>query len=262
MRNILTIICLFLVFTAWAQGPISGFMSGRGHTDFALNYGYESYNTYKFGDDAQNIETITRSLSLFIEKGLTDTMSLVFTVPYLVVDSDNRGVQDGILALKYRNSYKRALHSQRSYITSVGLSTPLSGYPTDTERPIGVRATVFQGRFLGQFQWDSGLFLHLQSGFDFRISPDAQTALPIVARIGWAGRRIYLETWWELQHAFNSGVDQQIAGGAGSSWRRIGGTFYYALHPKFGVLIGGAHFLNGRNIGLAGRLNFGVVYKQ
>ena len=261
MREFFLFSLLLTTNSLLAQGPISGFMPGRGHTDIALSYSYESYDTYKFGNESQDISTITRSASLFLERGLTDTMSLVFTLPYLVVDHQNRGFQDGILVLKYRNAHQKPANGQRSWITSVGVSTPLSAYPVDTERPIGIRATVFQGRFLIQQQWNMGLFLHLQTGFDFRIIPDAQAALPVVARIGWAGRRLYLESWMEWQHAFQPGVDERIGAGTGSSWQRIGGTIYYALHPQLGVLVGGAKFLNGRNIGLANRVNVGVVYK-
>ena len=261
MRIILGLSLLLKASLLLGQGPISGFLPGKKHTDFAINYGFESYDTYKFGGEARAADVDTKSWSLYIERGVSDSSSLVFTVPYMMIDAENKGIQDAILAFKFRNSYKQKERMQRSLLTSVGISTPLSAYPIETENPIGIRATVFQGRFLGQYQWWSGVFFHLQSGFDFRIIPDAQTSIPVVARIGWAGRHLYLEAWSEWQHAFKAGVDQQIGAGSGSDWWRIGGTIYYPISPSFGVFVGGAQFIRGRNIGLASRLNFGMVYK-
>lgn len=252
----------FMSFVSlFGQGPISGFMAGRGHTDFALNYSFESYNFYFFGEEKRDRRNETKSVNLFIEHGFSDTFGLVVTLPYIWIDDINRGLQDGSLFVKYRNQKKRYAHGSLSFITALGISFPISSYPKDTENPIGERATLFQGRFLGQFNFDSGLFIHAQSGLNFRLFPDAQTSIPILLRMGFGGKNIFAEAWMEFFNTLNAGVDTQVFGGSGSTWTKIGGTLYYSLKPNFGLFLSGSQFLSGKNIGIASRVNAGAVYK-
>ncbi len=245
-----------------AQGPISGFMPQPKATDIALSYSTESFNSYLFGTEEERERLTTESLNLFIEHGFTDTVSLVINIPYLWIDETNRGLQDGGVFLKYRNQYKEYTAGYLNLLTSVGLSAPMSGYPKDTETPIGQRAITFQGRFSGQYVSYSGFFFQLQSGVDFRIVEELQSAIPILFRAGYGATRYYVEGWMESYNTLNSGVDTQISGGAGSDWLRIGGTVYIPVVPSFGIVLGGARTLSGRNIGLSTRWNVGGVYRM
>jgi len=254
----------FLLLTAcplFAQGPISGFMPERGRMDAALGYAYEQYDQYYFGEELQEASNITRAYNLFLEYGFSDTFSIVANIPYLWIDQTNRGLQDASLAIKYRNTHKQHPRGSHSIITSAGIRFPVSTYPTGTENPIGEGATVFQGRLVGQYNWNNGMFLHLQSGLDLEVVPQSQISLPLLLRGGWGLTRWYFEIWLENRHTFDAGVDEQIGAGAGSSWLRFGGALYYAVGPKFGLLLGGARFISGRNIGMANRINTGLVYK-
>ncbi|MCO6480641.1 MAG: hypothetical protein J5I94_28630 [Phaeodactylibacter sp.] len=244
-----------------AQGPISGFMPGRGVTDIAWGYSTESFSSYQFGDEKRSSRLTTESLNLFIEHGFTDTLSLVANIPYLWIDEENRGLQDGGLFIKYRNQYKEYTSGYLNLITSVGLSFPLSGYPKDTETPIGLRAINFQVRFQAQYVSFSGLFFQLQSGLDFQFLEELRPAVPILFRTGYGARRYYVEAWAESYNTLNSGVDTQVSGGSGAQWFRIGGTLYVPLAAGFGIVAGGSRILSGRNIGLSTRWNAGVVYR-
>lgn len=256
-------VCLALsaCSSLWGQGPISGFLPGRKHTDFAMTYTHEQFRFYFFGDQRTWRPVTTRSANLFLEHGFSDSMSIVITAPYRWIDPVNRGVQDGIFALKYRNHYRRHPWGSSTFLTSVGLSLPLSRYPVATANPIGVRATTFQGRVVSQWQYASGVFLHIQTGLDFRIIPTAQAAVPLLGRLGWAGNHWFLEGWTEFFHTFSSGIDTQVSEGAGSRWWRLGGTLYYGFSPDFGVVVHASRFFNGRNIGQATQLSAGIVYK-
>lgn len=257
---VLCLLCLAECLVA--QGPISGFLPGKGNTDIALAYSYESFDEFFFGANKESSNTIiTRSVNLFIEHGFEDSISVVVNLPFLWIDDVNSGLQDGSIFLKYRN--KRVQDEKRSLdlITAVGLSLPLSSYPVDTETPIGLRATVFQGRFLAQYKFNFGFFLHLQTGVDFRISPTSQTSIPVLARIGLGSRKWYIDFWAEYYHTFNSFAVNQFTTGEGSRWLRAGGTLFYNISSTYGVFIGGAQIFGGRNIGLASRLNIGIAYK-
>lgn len=244
-----------------AQGPISGFMPGRKVMDVAVSYSSESYSTYLFGEEKTTLANTIQSYSLFIERGISDSFSLVLSLPYLWIDEENRGLQDANLFIKYRNEHKSFSKGELSFITAVGLSFPASAYPNQTETPIGERATVFQGRFLAQYKFHMGLFLHVQSGINFRLIPTAQSSIPVLFRMGFGGRRFYVDGWLEYLSTFNAGVDDQIFGGAGSKWVKIGGTLYYPITPLFGAFVGASQTLSGKNIGLASRWNTGMVYK-
>ncbi|GJM31817.1 MAG: hypothetical protein DHS20C18_08180 [Saprospiraceae bacterium] len=236
-------------------------MPNPGQTDIALSYSGERFDTYIFGMDKQDVSLRTLSYSLFLEHGLSQRSSVVVSVPYLSIDDENQGLQDASLFLKYRNQYQSNDNGTFSIITAVGLSFPLSQYPVDTQNPIGQRATIFGGRLLAQYNFNSGLFLHLQSGFDFRVIPEPQSAIPVLFRLGYGAPWFYIDGWLEYFHAFSSAVDTNIGAGSGSRWLRTGGTFYVPIKPYFGVFIGGALVLSGQNIGLSRRWNVGGVLK-
>lgn len=263
LKSLLFIPFFFLVnYTVLlSQGPISGFMPGGATTDVAFSYSNESYNSYFFGKEEQNISNEVSSISLFLEHGINDSFSLVLTVPYLWIDEVNKGIQDGIVAIKYRNQYKRFRASSLSMITSVGVSFPMSGYPRATDNPIGIRATTFQGRFQIQHQFDFGFFYNIQSGIDFRLIPSALSSVPVLFRAGFGGKHFYVDGWLELFNTFNAGVDTQLLDGSGSNWAKVGGTFFYPVTSSFGLFIGGAYLLSGTNIGKAVRFNTGFTYK-
>ena len=244
-----------------AQGPISGFMQPDGTTDIAISYSGESYSSYFFGQEERAISNEISAIGLFIEHAVHDSFALVFTLPYLRIDEENKGIQDGILAIKYRNQYQQNPGNTLSMITSVGVSFPMSGYPNDSENPIGARATTFQGRFLVQQQFNFGFFYQIQTGIDFRLIPNALTSLPILFRAGYGARKFYADAWLEIYRSFNAGVDESLQGGAGSSWVKIGATVFYPISPKFGSFVGIAQFLSAENVGLSTRWNAGFTYK-
>lgn len=252
---------LFLPVSLFSQGPITGFMPGGKGTDLALTYSFEQYEEYFFGRERQAIDYRVQSINLFIEHGITDSLSVVINLPYLRTDEQNKGLQDGALWIKYRNDQKSYASGSLTQITAVGVSFPLSRYPVLTDNPIGLRNTILQGRYLGQYQFSNGAFLHLQTGLDFYISPNNQTALPVLIRSGWGNASFYFDAWLEYYHTFSSGTDLQIQGGQGSSWWRTGGVLYYAVSQDFGLFLGGAYILKGRNIGQSTRVNTGLVYK-
>ncbi|MEN0002630.1 MAG: transporter [Bacteroidota bacterium] len=236
-------------------------MPGRKVTDFALNYGYESYDQYFFGSEKQAASNTIQSLSLFIEHGISNRASVVFTVPYIWIDSENEGIQDAILAIKYRNQRKTYDNGNLNFITSIGLSVPASAYDAETDNPIGNRNFTFQGRFLMQYNFNYGFFIHLQSGIDFQFAPVSRSALPLLFRTGFGAKYFYVDGWIEYFTTFNAGADTQLTGGSGSQWWRLGLTGYAPIYKGLGAFVGWAYIPTGKNIGQSHRLNTGIVYK-
>jgi len=251
-----------------AQGPFDGWMKGPNQTDFALSFNRETYSNYAFGDDVRLEENEIQSASIFLEHGLSDTLDLIVTIPYLRTPSCpncndyNQGVQDAIVALKYRFSKIKKKDGYLKSFTAIGLSFPASNYIDSLERPIGARNTSFLGRYYVQKDFNNGLFLQIQTGVDVRFIPSALTSMPIIGKFGLAGEKIFLEGWGEYFFTFNSGVDTQISGGAGSKWLKLGATIYYPVKPNFGVYIKAAFIPIGENIGLSSTFGFGAAYRM
>ncbi|PSR11062.1 MAG: hypothetical protein DA408_19935 [Bacteroidetes bacterium] len=257
---------LFLFFYchgAKAQGPISGFMPRPGQLDAAYTYSQEQYDQFFNADgDLQNRRLTARSSNLFLEYGADAKTALVATASYLDHDQLNRGWQDASLWLKYRNERTEQPLGFHNLITAVGLSFPLSNYPTDNPAAIGRRAATFHGRLLWQYEARYGWFVHVQSGLDFQFSPVAQAAIPILVRGGIGTSRYYVDAWVEHYQSLNGNPDNgNLAAGTGSTWTRTGGTCYVPVTPFFGAFVGGAFILGGRNIGKATRWNVGGVFR-
>ncbi len=255
-------ICCFYFPHLFAQGPISGFMPQRGELAVALAYSYESFDRYFQAEGAIDRDLIIRSYNAYVEYGINEYSSLVGTLPYIYTTGDNRGLQDASLWLKYRSSYAEVPTGTSSFITAVGLSVPVSNYPTEGEGAIGQRATIFQGRLVYQFNHESGWFISGQSGLDFQLAPESVAVWPLLIRTGFGARYFYLEGWLELVRSLdNSDAMATAIANAASSWTRTGGTLYVPITPWLGVVGGGAYVLSGEFIGQATRWNLGMVWK-
>jgi hypothetical protein len=252
-----------LLFTspAWAQGPISGFMLEKGTHDFAVSVATDHFDTYVFGEEERAQSLTTQSLSLYYEYGLSSKASLVFTAPYLCIDETNAGLQDGSLFVKIRNRHTQTTVGHLNFITALGITTPLSGYTTDTNTPIGNGAFSFQGRYGVQYNSNDGYFIQLQSGLDFRLLETLQTSMPVLLRTGFGARHYFVEGWLEWFNTFSNGVDQNISGRTGSDWWRVGGSFYVPVYSGLGIVGGYAKIFAGKNIGLSSRFHAGLVYR-
>lgn len=250
-----------------AQGPFDGWMKGKNKTDFALSFNQESYGTYAFGKERRDEKNSIQSASLFLEHGFSDSISLVLSIPYLRTpscencDDYNQGIQDAIVALKYRFSKTKKDNGYLKSFTAIGLSFPASNYSDSLARPIGARNTSFLGRYYAQKDFNNGLFLQFQTGVDVRFIPSALTSLPLMTKFGFAGRKIFLEGFAEYFYTFSGGTDTQISGGSGSIWLKVGGTLYYSIQPNFGVYVKASFIPDGENIGLSSTYGFGAAYR-
>lgn len=262
-RCIILGICLVSILTLYGQGPINGFMPKPGQVDVAFTYSQENFDQFFDGEGEKiNREIDAISYNLFVEYGADERTALIFTAPYIINDDENRGWQDAGLWLKYRNDRTENPKGYHNYITAIGLGFPLSGYANDNPQAIGRRATSFQGRFGWQYDAKYGWFVQVQSGFDFQLTPTAQVAVPLLVR-GGLGTRLYYFDFWMEQYLSLQGnnTDNNLAVGTGSTWTRMGGTFYVPVRRWLGVFTGGALVLGGKNIGQSTRWNIGVVFR-
>ncbi|MEZ4981077.1 MAG: hypothetical protein R2769_05710 [Saprospiraceae bacterium] len=209
-------VLLFLNNLSLAQGPLDGYFKGAGHIDFALSGSVETSDIYYFGDQRQDLKNRFESLNLFADWGISDSLDLVFTLPYLrtpkcdTCSDFNQGFQDASLFAKFKLFKKEKPDARFKLLGALGGTLPVSNYQTGIERPIGIGATVLQAKGIAQYEWYSGPFVHLQSGVEMRISPDFLTSIPVLLRLGYAGKFIFAEAWFEYFQSINSGVDQTV----------------------------------------------------
>lgn len=257
------LILLFLFpFFLYGQGPISGFRAPEGEIAVALTYSTESFDTYLQPTGNEDRELTAVSYNLFMEAATGSRTSVVLTLPYVETDATNRGLQDASVWLKYLNFQKINRLKTTNVFTAVGLTFPIGNYPTDNPAAIGQQATVFQGRLAYQLRHESGWFINAISGIDFQIAPDSRAAWPLLLRGGFGGPWLYVEAWYELMQSLEAGTSGSTSlAGTGSSWNRVGTTFYVPIRPWVGVTLGGAWILSGEFIGQSSRLNFGTVFK-
>jgi hypothetical protein len=246
-----------------AQGPIGGFPVPVGEVVLAPTYSIERYERYHgAGGVLEDREVETTSYSLFLEAGLNERTALVATLPYLMTNDRPGSLQDASVWIKYTNLDQRAKRGAHRVFTAVGLSFPVGNYETTGIAALGQRATVFQGRLVYQYQFDSGFFVHAQSGIDVQFAPESRSTWPLLLRTGYGTRYFYVEGWLEFITALEAGSAVQTAtAGVGSSWRRAGATLYVPIREWIGVVAGGAWVLGGEFIGRSRRGNVGVVVK-
>ena len=258
--------CILLLLTSTlmltAQGPVSGFPTPKGEVAIALNYGFESYDTYLNPDGNENRELQATSYNLFIEAGTGKQTSLILSLPYVETNAQNSSLQDASLWLKYQNIDSRKGRGRNWLFTAIGATFPIGDYPIDGPFAIGQQAFTMQGRLVYQYQHDDGWFLSAQSGIDFQLSPDSRAIWPVLFRSGYGGPWFYVEGWLEFVSALdNTQAERTALAGTGSSWTRAGTTFYVPIQPWVGVFVGGAWILGGEFIGQSSRINAGVVFK-
>lgn len=248
---------------ARAQGPIGGFPTPKGEVVVAPAYSIERYDTYLLPGDMTEVRDIeTVSYSLFLETGLSEQTALVATLPWMEVNGSDGSLQDASVWLKYTNVDQPGKRAANRLFTAVGLRFPVGNYATEGIAALGQRATVFQGRLAYQYQHNQGWFLHLQSGIDFQFAPDSRATWPLLLRTGFGSKYFYTEGWLEIVTALeNEGEVQTATAGAGSSWRRLGGSIYVPVRPWMGLNAGAAWVLGGTFIGQSARYNVGPVFR-
>jgi hypothetical protein len=252
---------LFLATMTWSQGAYDGYLKGKGKADVVLTYAQENYDTYFFGRERQAIDNRIVTGALFAQAGVSDNLDVLVNLPYVRTDSMNQNFQDALLGIKYRNKQKAIENGSHNILTALGVQFPVSGYAADSDNPIGQRAVVFQARFISQHQWNTGFFMMMQSGLDFRLLPDAQFGLPVIARMGYGNPYFYFDIWVDYFRTLNAGVDTQIGAGQGSAWWKLGATAFIPLVKQFGIVGGIGQIVAGENIGLSTRWNAGFVWR-
>lgn len=269
----------------FGQGPLDGYLKGRGVLDLAPSFSSNSAKRFEgAGGQVYDLGYKGSMLSLFAEYGLGKRLDVVATAAY-VFTSQQSGLQDGALLLKYRPVYRQLGRAgQLGLLLGSGLGFPMTNYePTETGA-LGQKAVIVPLRLIVQWETPLGLFFNLTGGYNRRfdrlreqdvaavrrLRPDYQPVQPadfstMLFKIGFPARRYYLDAWLEWQYT-PGGADYMpgvadLPQSFGVSYMQAGGTVYYSENGKNGFYLSGGYITGGRNTGRILRLTAGVVLR-
>jgi hypothetical protein len=259
MKTLLFCIISFS-FLGNSQGLLDGYLKGKKNLDLAFSAVYQTSSTFYAGTNRIELSRNIFSIGAFAAYGLTDKWDVVVNLPLI-----NGQLQDGAIGTKYQLVKTKIGGKQLSILPALTFSTPLSNYNTENSQAVGQRATVMSPRLIVQQNLPFGLFIQLQSGYNYALSPVA-SSVPFSAKIGGGFGKLYVDVWYDYQQGFG---DKDYLGAIPySSFRefvvnhnRIGGVFYYSLKEKTGVFLNYSYTINGRNTAEALGIGAGVVLK-
>lgn len=280
-------IILIMLFPAiaFAQGPLDGYLKGKGVLDLAPSFSFNHAEKFAAADGILYSERYKgQMLSLFAEYGLSKKLDLV-AIAAAVFTQQQSGLQDGGLFAKYRPVYTRLGNAGKlGVLLGTGLSFPLSDYEPGVTGALGQRAIIAPAKILLQWESPFGLFLNITGGYHFRFDklknadiarirkqrPDYEPLEPqdfttLLLKLGFPARHFYLDGWVEWQHTSGGANYIQnvpdLPQSYGVSYTQIGGTAYYSDNGRNGFYCSAGYILGGRNTSLIRRITFGAVLK-
>ncbi|MBK8922838.1 MAG: hypothetical protein IPM81_15235 [Saprospirales bacterium] len=281
----LHVILALLPVALSGQGPLDGFLKGKGALDLAPSISFNSARNFAgAGGRTFPIAYKGSMISLFAEYGLSRRVDLVATAAY-VFTSNRSGLQDGGIFLKYR-PLRLALNGagQIDLLLGSGLGFPLANYAPAESGALGQKALILPARILVQWQTPPGFFFLLAGGYNVRfdrlrendvaairkLRPDYTPTQPanfssLLLKAGFPTARYYLDAWLEWQHT-RTGSDflpgqPDLPQSFGVSYTQAGGTLFYSETGKNGFFISGGYIFSGRNANRLLRLTAGMVFK-
>lgn len=268
-----------------AQGPLDGYLKGKGVLDLAPSFSFLSGNTFVgAADDRYDLPWRGSMLGLFGEYGLSERLDIVATGAYIFT-ADNSGLQDGSLHVKYRSFYREREKGERiGVLLATGVQFPLARYEILNAGALGQRALVAPIALMGQWETAPGIFFHVQAAYNHRFDrlreediavvrrqrPNYEPVAPAsfytaLFRVGFPARRFYTDAWIQIQHT-PGGADyapnvSDLPQAYGVSFTQIGGVLYYSENGSNGFLVSFGKIIDGRNVNLMGRVTLGAVFK-
>lgn len=285
MRLIICLLLAGVIPRLNAQGPLDGFLKGKGILDLAPSFSVNSANRFEgAGGQVYDVGYKGSMLSLFAEYGLNERIDLVATGAYVFTSSKN-GLQDGALLLKYRPLYRQMGRAGKlGLLLGAGLAFPLANYEPTATGALGQKAVIAPLRLIVQWETPPGIFINFTGGYNWRLDrlreadiaavrkarPDYQPMQPAnfataLLKIGFPAARYYLDAWLEGQYT-RAGADYvpevpDLPQSFGVSYLQTGGTLFYSENGKSGFYGSAGYIFGGRNTGRILRVTGGMVFK-
>ncbi|MBL8859913.1 MAG: transporter [Planctomycetes bacterium] len=233
---------------AHAQGE-TGFLRGRGKLDLVTSWNRDTYDDFFIGDSpfAPRIGGTRRDVySLYGAYGLTDDVDLIANAAYVeaVADaesfllSDESALQDLTLGAKVRIGSERIGAGEASLLFAPGIKLPLTDYADFRENAInapGHGQVDLRARVIGQYHFDAGPWVALETGYDRRNGAPADE-VPFNLTIGFnVLERLTLMPFYG--HTFGIGETPDDSGleTSGARYDRFGLGAYWRISDTYGL---------------------------
>ena len=260
--------CMALyLFCKWAlsQGPVDGFMKGKGNCIVALVNTMETYDQIYLGNTQTDFgEYKTTSQSFYAVGGLNDKLDLYLNIPFISAEfggSSTCDLQDISVYLKYLVLSTELCKGRLDFMPILGAAAPLSDYDPTQLIGIGKHAKTLEARAILQYRL-SNFFLCTQYAYKHKESP-AINDIHVVVKSGYAHEKIYFDLFVDITHAqggYDIGDNNYTFENIGVSSTKFGATVYYPiLNNTFGVFACASTTYCGRNVGKNDRISLGVI---
>lgn len=277
--------------TSYAQGLYDGFTPKKNSLSVTTSYTRSQFDEFYLGKEKQDAVPVHEEIkqeiySLYVKYGITDRLSAVVSVPFIQAENTSNvpdplngetsisDIQDISIALKY-NAYKfQFKKANLNVITGI-----TSVFPTGYE-PVGI-LSIGSGGFGVDLK--TGLHLNTNSGFfstlfvGYNLRGDASTdlnrgrdfdvpnAFSTTAKIGYAGKVIYVEAWGDIVNS-EEGIDINSPSFTGNfpetnvDYKSFGVSIYKNVLPKLGIGLGLGQVIDGRNVGKSTTYSASLTY--
>lgn len=263
-----------LAGVAHAQGD-TGHLRGLGRTDVSFSYSMDLYDEFWVGSTKVSDPTVgevTReAVNLHVAHGVRDDLDLVFSASW--ADAENDGTsdfddksawQDAVAGVKWRVGPSMRLgYGECSFLLAPSLKVPLSHYETNTPTALGDGQLDWRARGIAHYRLDSGFFLSVESGFDYRTeAPANEIPLNVTLGIPVAAGITVMPFWSQVSSDGGHDIGQGDYPGLEEEWERIGVAVYARLDERFALSTGWKQTVDGRNTGdVDGAYWLGLVWK-
>ncbi len=259
---------------ARAQGD-NGFLRGQGRTDLSFSYSMDLYDEFWIGSDKvadPAVGEITReALNVHVAHGLRDDLDLVFSASWVDVENDGSAdfddesaFQDAVGGVKWRVGAARRLgHGEWSFLVAPSVKVPLGHYENDSQTAIGDGQIDWRARGIAHYRLDSGFFLSLESGFDYRTeAPGNEIPLHVTLGLPLSAGITVMPFWSQVSSDGDHDIGQGDFPGVDEDWERVGVSVYARIDERYGISAGWKQTVDGRNTGdIDGGYWLGLVWK-
>ena len=273
MKHFFLILFLFSMLYSSAQGPIDGYLKGKGNLDVAIGMSFSRANEYYgVNNQSYDIPYSVEMISVFAQYGISNKIDAVLSLPF-IFGKEEKKFQDLGFHLKYKPlEFNFDNGASWSQLISAGFSFPASDYRPDVTGALGQRAKRIPLRFISQFKFKNGLFFNFTGAYHFRLdevsqetasmvieeNPDFNIQPPanhysLVGRVGLATSKHFVEVFAEYQKTLG-GVDYEEGVVKpsqlyGVDFLKIGGTYYFGIQEN-GIAVNASYIpALRRNIG-------------
>lgn len=258
MKAAIVLFLISLSLFSFSQGNVDGFFKSKGELDLAFSGSISNSTKYFRTLGPIKYKRFQAIVGAFGTYGITDNLNVIVSLPLV-----NFKLQDASVFAKYKLINVTSKKGLVNIAPALGVSFPMSNYPTQSGQAIGQRATILQPKLVVQYKHVKNWFIQTQGGYNYTIDP-VPPAIVASAKAGYIYKDWYFDAWFDYQYGIGGkdyGIDAPDFRELGVSFSKIGGVIYKNVGKKSGVFLNGSYIISGRNIGQTITISGGYVLK-